>query len=259
MSIEPIYSLSFVALTILATILFVKRSGGKGCLTFGYIALVLLCINLFTIFSWMFMYSTTRDIIAVAVSGKSYTSQVVSYTSHNSEDSDGRSITMYTPTVRFITEDGKTIQKELSFSTSGLKVGDTYKINYNEETGKVVTLGFTLSISFVGAFLFTFIFSILFIGQILYIFGYEMDKYKQIVMKAGFYFFLPFIMIGFDVLLIYALFYGNEVPIFVTGILIFFIFVLTLAILGVGKMLIQKGLPTMTRVSGTRWTGGWNR
>lgn len=102
MHIDPVYSLSFVVLTIFMTYFFVKRLGKKGCATFGYIGLVIFCINLFTIFSWVFIYSSSKDVYTVTTSGHKYTATVVSFTEEERYDSeDERYYMLYRPTVQF--------------------------------------------------------------------------------------------------------------------------------------------------------------
>lgn len=259
MQIEPVYSLSFIVLTIILTYFFVKRLGRKGCVTFVYVGLVIFCINLFTIFSWGLMFKSIKEIYSVVTSGDKYTASVVSFTAEKHYDSkDKRTYYMYQPTVKFTTNNGRTIERELDFSTSSLKKGDIYKVNYDEKSDKIITLGFTMIIQLVGAFLFWFILSFLTGGIIKYVLGHQMDDYQALVSKIGFYFFIPFLMIGFDGLLVYAMFYGNKAPWFITALLVFFILVLTLSILGYIKMIIKKGEPKMKRAGANKWVGDWD-
>ena len=259
MKLDPVYTISFLVVTLLMIHFFIKRlSGKKGCMTYGYIGLILFCINVFAIFSWVFMYSSTKDLYAIATSGQQYTATVISFTEEQHYDSeDNRYYTMYQPTVEFTTEAGNVIAKELDFSTSGLEVGDTYKVNYNEANDKVITLGFTLVMKLVGSFIFCFIFTLLLVGVIKFSSGHSMESYKAFASKIGFQFFIPFLMIGFNLLLIYGIFYGNEVPLFVTGLLIFFSVMLALGTLGYLKMIFTKGEPKMKRVGVNKWAGDW--
>ena len=84
-----------------------------------------------------------------------------------------------------------------------------------------------------------------------------MEGYKTVVSKIGFVFFIPFLMIGFNALLMYGIFFGNSVPGFVTALLVFFSLALTLATWGYFKTIIVKGEPTMRRVGHNRWVGDW--
>jgi len=168
MNINTIYFLSGLAITLLILYFVLRRLGKKGCMTAGYIGLVIFSINSLTFTSWF----------------------------------DGGYTTMYTPTVTFKTQKDSVLTKTLSFSTSNLEIGDTYRVNYNTSTGKVITLGFTLVMKFIGSFIFCLIFSFLFLGILLYTFGYSMSGYKTLVSKIGFYFLIPFFMIGFTCLMI---------------------------------------------------------
>ncbi len=258
MYIHPIYSCSFVIITILLTYFFVKRMDRKGCVTFAYVGAVIFCINLFALFSWMFMIGSCRDIYKVISSGRQYTATVISYTTEEHYDSeDHRYYTMHTPTVQFSTASGEVITKQLKFSTSNIEVGDTYKVNYDVASGEVITLGFTMVIKFIGSFIFCFILTFLVAGMIRYVLGWPMERYFALIATIGFHFFLPFLMIGFDALLIYALFYGNDVPGWATALLVFFIIVLSLSVWGYIKMIISKGTPVMRRTGPGQWSGDW--
>ncbi|PKH51639.1 hypothetical protein CXF68_13525 [Tenacibaculum sp. Bg11-29] len=226
----------------------------KGCISFGYIGLLILSINAFTIFSWLFMCNSLKDIYTVSVSENKYYAEVVSTTSEEHyNDESGEYQTMYTPTVKFTTNTGSLIHKELNFSTSNKKIGKTYKVHYDETNDTIITLGFTMIIKTVGAFIFCFVFSFLFIGLLFFILNHPMDNYKNLASLIGFYFFVPFLMIGFDSLLIYSIFYGNSVPFFVIILLLFFISILSLAIVGYIKMLLSEGMPKMKRAGPGKW------
>lgn len=241
MQLDLKYIVSFIAVSILMVFFVIKRLGKSGCMTYGYAGLVIFSINLFTVFSLYFAFTTTNQVYAVLTSGEKYNAEVISYTTETHYDSDdGSSYTMDTPTVRFTTKQGETIERELDFSTSDITVGDTYNVNYNAETGAVITLGFNLIIKVVGSFLFLFIFTFLFIGVIMYALGYNMEGYKSLVAQIGFKFFIPLLMIGFNALLIYGIFYGNDVPVWVTLMLVFFVVMLTLGIVGYFKMMFAK-------------------
>lgn len=259
MHIKPIFTISFIVITILMTTLIRKRLGNKsGCISFGYIGLILFSINIFFIFSWVFLATAVKETFLATTSGDNYTATVVSFTTKKTYNSDEeRYETMHNPTIRFITKEGRILQRELDFSSSGIEVGDTYQINFNEQNNTVITKGFLMYIKLAASFILCFIFTFLFIGEILYVFKFKMESYYDLIKKVGFHFFIPFLMIGFNILLVYALFYGNEVPLGVSIVLVFFIIVMTLAIVGYLKMIKTKGTPKMKRVAPNRWTGDW--
>lgn len=243
---NSVYIGIFLAFTFLISYFYIKRTGASGCLTKGYVGLVVLCINVVGLISLMFLFSSIKDVFDVVTSGQNYTASVISFTEKDHYDSETKtSSTMYTPTVRFTTNDEVVVERELSFSTSNLQIEDTYRINYDEKEDRVITLGFVLVIQFVGSFIFSFVLIFVFSGLVLYAFGGKMKGYYSLLQKVGFYFFFPLILIGFNALLIYGFFYSNDVPVFVSGILIFFIIVMTLATIGYLKMLISEGAPKM--------------
>lgn len=258
MYIQPVYSISFVVITLLLSYFFVKRLQKKGCVLFAYVTVVIFCINLFAVFSWAFMVDSGKDLYKVVKGGKTYTGVVVSTKEEEHHDSGHGNTKMYKPTVEFTTASGKVVTKELDFASSRIAIGDTYQVNYSDENSEVITLGFTMILKIVASFIFCFIFTFLIAGAIRFALGWSMEGYYTLISKIGFMFFLPFLMIGFDALLIYALFYGNEVPVWISVFLVFFILVLTLGIWGYLKNIFSKGAPVMHRVGPNRWQGGWD-
>ncbi|RPD98179.1 DUF3592 domain-containing protein [Aureibaculum marinum] len=249
-----IYFILYLILVVLITYLFLKRLGKLGCMSIGYIAILIFSITSLTFASWFFMYTSLKDIYLVSTTGKIYQASVVSYTEEERYDSDdNRYYTMYKPTVQFTTESGKVIEKTLDFSTSDLKIGDTYKINYNKSNDSVITLGFTLVMKLVGSFIFFFILTILSIGIVKYALGHNLEKFINFSSKAGVYFFIPFLMIGFNILLIYGIFYGNKVPWYITLLLIFFSVMLALGTWGYFIKVFSKDKPKLKRTSPNKW------
>lgn len=155
MQIEPVYTISFIAINMYITYLFRKRfNPNSGCFSFGYFGAVIFSINLFFIFSWLFFTSSAQEVFASFTSGDDYTAEVISFTTEKHYDSEDDTYTdMHTPTVRFVTEEGVEVEKELDFSTSGLEVGDTYVVNYNKKEDRVITKGFTMYIKLAGSFI----------------------------------------------------------------------------------------------------------
>lgn len=94
-------------------------------------------------------------------------------------------------------------------------------------------------------------------GFVLYAFECKMEKYFQLLQNIGVYFVLPVAMIGFEILLIYGLLFGNEAPLWGLIILLFFILMLGLAIVGYFALLIKKGSPKWTRTGVGAWSADW--
>ncbi|WP_169630291.1 hypothetical protein [Flavobacterium sp. ASW18X] len=216
--------------------------------------MVLISINLLFLTSWSIFSQSVANTYVVLTSGTTYKALVIGTEySHTNGDNERR----YAPIVEFTTENGERIKRKLNHSESEISVGDTYTINYNEETDMVITMGFTLVITLVGSFIFVLIFSVLFYAQIHLVLGKDVGVLKELLSKVGFNFLIPFLMIAFDALLIYALFYGNRISLFGIIILLFFILILTLAIVGYISNILNKGRPTLRRTGLGRWSGGW--
>lgn len=258
-NLYPYLFLTITGLVIFCTIRVVRRIGTGGCIAYGYIGLIVFCIFTFCITSWAFLAGTTVQTISGLTTGQRYEAIVKDYIKEERYDSDQQGhYTMYTPIVQFRTTSGEEVVKQLGFSTSEIRIGDPYTVMYSERTGQILTLGFPLVLTFVASLLFCIIFTTLTVGVTLFARGQPMERYWKLVRIIGFYGLIPFMMISFDALLIYAMFYGNEQPGWVYALLLFFILVLTLGIWGYLKMLLQQGMPQMKRVSATRWTGGWS-
>ncbi len=218
--------------------------GTLGCLGFGYVFLVVTILVVLTSSITMAMASSLYKTTQLLINGERYTAQVVSYSSYESHDADaGTTTTMFTPTVEFFTTSGELVVHTLSYSSSNQPtIGDTLIVYYSELTGDSVSLGFTTFALFFGALIMMIVLVFAFWGVLLYAMNYKMDYYLRVVKYIGVYFFIPLVMILFDCLLIYAFFYGNEVPLFATGLLVFFILILTLGIWGYIKMILTHDM-----------------
>lgn len=214
--------------------------GNLGCLGFGYVFLVVIILMVMTISITLAMASSLRKTTKQLMNSERYTSQVVSYSSYESHDADaGTTTTMFTPTVEFFTTSGERVEHTLSYSSSHQpRIGDTVIVYYNAQTGDSMSFGFNTYALFFGALIMIIVLVFAFWGVLLYGLNYKMDYYLKIVKAVGVNFFIPLVMILFDALLIYAFFYGNEVPLFATGLLVFFIVILTLGIWGYIKMIL---------------------
>ena len=110
----------------------------------------------------------------------------------------------------------------------------------------------------IGIFIMWLVVSVAFIGILLYALGVKMDSFFKFVRNLGSYFFIPLLMIGFEALLIFALINGNDVPMFATALLIFFILVLGLGIWGYLKMtFFSKAKIKWVRTGNGSWYGDW--
>lgn len=213
--------------------------GGLGCLGFGYVFLVVTILMVFAISLTVGVGGSLYKSTKLWMNGQRYQAKVISFSSYESYDSDaGTTTTMFTPTVEFMTSSGHSIQHTLSYSSSSKpNIGDQVTVYYDEVSQKTMSLGFGALALFFGALMMMVIFVFAFWGVLLYAMNYDMAYYIKVVQYLGLTFLIPLLMILFDGLLVYALFYGNEVPWFVSGIIVFFILMLTLGIWGYIKMI----------------------
>lgn len=208
-------------------------------LGFGYVFLVVTILMIFAIGSAIGVGSSLYKSTKLFIHGARYQAKVVSYTSYESHDSDaGTTTTMFTPTLEFTTTSGQLVEHTISYSSSSKPtIGELVTVYYDEVTQKGVSFGFGALALFVGALIFMIALVFAFWSVLLYALNYDMTNYFHRAKFIGVTFFIPLLMILFDGLLIYALFYGNKVPVYVMALLVFFILVLSLAILGYIKMI----------------------
>ncbi|MDH6599760.1 hypothetical protein M2306_000454 [Myroides gitamensis] len=213
--------------------------GGLGCLGFGYVFLVVTIVMVFAISITIGMGSSLYKTTQLVVNGQRYEAKVISYSSYESHDADaGTTTTMFTPTVEFTTLSGVLVAHTLSYSSSSQPtIEATVTVYYDETSKDSVSFGFGTFALFFGTLLMMVVLVFALWGILLYAMNYKMEYYLNVIKYIGLTFFIPIVMVLFDGLLIYALFYGNEVPLFVSGILVFFILMLTLGIWGYIKMI----------------------
>lgn len=229
-----------------------------GCLVTGYISLVVFCIGLFSVgITAIFVSSTVKNFIAIT-NGEKCEAKVVSWTDEWKEDDEGNNDLYYTPVLEFATSDGTVVNRNTGFSsTEEPYVGQSYTIYYNAGTGSLFVWSYHVVIMFFGMLFMGTILIFTFYGIIRYTLGYNMDVYWNVCKNVGMIFLIPSMMIAFDALLIFALVYKSH-PLWVTLLLCFFIFVLTLGIAGYLKMIIRKGSPKWKRTSATTWAADWD-
>lgn len=188
------------------------------------------------------------------VQGDYYNAKVVSYDSHQSRASRS-SQTMYTPVVEFQTRAGENVLHKLSYSTSTKpQLGDRISLFYKEKTNEAVSFGFITTLLFLGSCLLLVFLLYLLWGALLYATDAEMQRYNRVIKFVGLCIIIPAIMIFFEGLLIYALFYGNKVPWYVSLILVLFILILMFGIWGYIKMIMSNDIKWVRTGRGS-WSG----
>ncbi|MGL4582045.1 MAG: DUF3592 domain-containing protein [Flavobacterium sp.] len=237
--------------TVWLTYKIVKRSSDSGtrtgCLGIGYIYLIVVTISSLAIGGTVALSMMVVTKSQTIFNGDKYEAHVVSYTSYESRNSDDNGYTtMYTPTVHFTTNNGAIVEYELDYSSSGVPtIGDKYTVYYDVVNERVTTFGIG-TIALILAFgIMMAILVYVFIGLIIYAMNWSMTKYKDIGLFMGLAIIIPLAMILFDGALIWALFNGEEKPLWVNVLLVFFSFVLTLGIWGYLKTMFGDGLKNM--------------
>ncbi len=242
----------FLILSVVITHLSVKRMNRKsnseksGYLTYVYAYLLVAAILGIGITSFIFAGDTLVD-LSKGIGLDSYEAKVINYEMHISEkpynNPDGktryRDVLMKAPTVEFITKTNDTIVKELDFSSEKLR--ESYTVKYNEKTGEVIVWGFVFVLKLAVSILFSFIFGGLIIGLFIYVSNGNIKKYINKFISITLQFFIPFLIVGLEALLIYGFFQMESSESFwVKALLIFFIMALAAVILGFAYAFWQK-------------------
>ncbi len=250
--------LALIAFSIWMTTRINKRLERKsGCIGFGYVSLVIFCISGFTIGVTIMLFTYVGGSLNTLINGDKYAATITDYTSERKEDSDGDMQTYYTPIFSFTTNEGIEITKSSGYSSTGTpEIGERIEVYYDIKNDKVFQPGAMAIIGTVGMLIMCIVLVFSFVGIIRFAFGYNMAGFWRICQRFGTMFFIPFIMIAFDALLIYALFYKKQ-PFWVEMLLGFFILVLTLGCWGYIKSVIEKGQPKWKRTSETSWAADW--
>lgn len=259
---ETSYFQIILLTVLLVSFLVAKKVGGRkqlGCVGFGYISLVVFLIGMFAVMITFFLTSSVINGVQTYMEGEKYLATIVSHSSYESTDDDGDRTTMYTPTYEIKISEDEVYKVEDNISSSSVPlVGSVTEIYYNKTTGKMLQFSAGTIIMAVGMFVMWLVLAFAFVGILLYLFNGNMSKYFKVVQVAGMGFFIPLVMIAFEALLIYALFYGNAAPGWVSALLLFFILGLGLGIWGYLKMLFSKGLPKWKQTSAMSWSADWN-
>lgn len=249
--------LFLIAFSIWITVMVKKRMEmNSGCLSFGYIALLIFSISTLAIGATAILVSYIGANLYTFVKGERYTAIVTDYTSEEREDDEGDLSTYYYAQLAFVTDAGKRITVEDSSSVGEPQIGEEYTIYYNASDGKKFVWSAAFPIMTCGLLMMSSILLVAFYGIMRYALGFEMKGFWKFLQNFGSVFFIPFVMICFDLLLIYGLFHKTQ-PLWVYVLLSFFILVLTLAIWGYIKMTIKKGSLKWEKRSDGSWTGDW--
>jgi hypothetical protein len=238
--------IAFMVLSVLVAVKILKRnnrSGNIGCISIGYISLVVFCLL------------TLSSVLAGFLGGfvinsfklPRYQGKVVSISSYQDYDSKTRrTTTMYKSTVAFTLKDGTPVEIETDISSSGKReIGEMVTVGYEpgidraEEFsgGKYLLIGGGVVMLLVMGYFVT--------GGILYAMNVKMDWYFALGMKLLMYFIFPLGMLLFFCGRGYALvqyFMGlrPDMPGWAVAVCSFFCLVLFLAMIGYVRMLGER-------------------
>lgn len=236
----------------------IKESKGTslGCFGFGYVFLVVGCIATFALAGLLVLGDTVYDKTRTFTKGHKYEAVYYDYTSYESYDSEsGNTSTMYTPIIRFTTEEGQLMEKTLGYSSSSRPdIGSKVTVYFDSDRSDIAVLSLGIIAMSLGVTLFFSIIIFVFAGITIYAMGYSMKRYKEIASYVGINILVPFLMVLFDGLLIYVLFDGEEKPIWVNLVVGFFALVLTLSIWAYIKAVVGKEIKWVKTGTGS-WSG----
>ena len=250
----PVSTIIALVFSLFMAFYFVKRANKPGCLSFFTTIVIMFALNVCLLFSLMLVYSSVKEMHQITILNEKYTATVISYTSETEDDSNGNFYVVYKPLVQFKTNTGNIVQKELDFQKSRIKIGDTYTVYYDVKNDEELKFPTELVGIIIGNLLFCSLLVFIFIGVLKYTLGYRMKRFKKLAFKI----IVPVLLIGFNLMLIYGIFYGNPVPRFVTTILVFFVIGLALGTWGYFIMIAKKGIPKMEKVGHNKWVSKWD-
>lgn len=246
-------AIGFIALSVLLAIKILKRGNRNarpGCLGIGYVALVAFCLLSLS----ATLGGVLGGFVVNAFTLPRYEAKVTSLSSYQStsqdKDSRGRSssrtVTMYTSTVAFTTNDGTPVEIETDVSSSGKRaIGETVTIGYKPGMEKAQELNGTKYLLMGGATVMLLIMAYVVIGGFLYAMGFRMVRFYRLGMGLLLYFILPLAMLfllgamGYAVVL-YFMGDKPDMPVWAVVVCIFFCLILSGALLGYVRMLSER-------------------
>lgn len=226
-----------------------------GCLGGAYIFLVVGCITILSVLFSSILISKAIDSVSILARGQKANATVVSYFEYYSEGK-----LMYNSTYKVVTESGKNFKIDSNYGTGKQPVvGETLSVYVDEETQEIIESSAITIVMVVGSLLLVALLLFGFVGIVRYAFGFSMKSYYKAVQVIGTKVFIPAMMIAFEGLLIYALFYGNDGPAITKVILVFFIVMLSLGIVGyIKQFYFSKGKMVWVKNGAGSWSGYWD-
>lgn len=225
------------------------------CFGGAYIFLVVGSITILSVLFSSILISKTIDSVSMLARGQKADATVVSYLEYYSEGK-----LMYNSTYKIVTEAGNSFELDSNYGTGKQPVvGETLSVYVDEKTRKIIEFSVVTIIMVVGSLLLGALLIFGFVGIVRYAFGFPMRPYYKAAQIIGMKVFIPAMMIAFEGLLIYALFYGNDGPPITKVILVFFTVMLGLTIVGyIKQFYFSKGKMVWVKNGVGSWSGYWD-
>jgi hypothetical protein len=239
-------AIAFMVLSVLLAVKIIKRRNSKakaGCLSVGYIALIVFILLTFTAVLTGALSSYVINVFTLT----RYESRVVSTSSHHKRSNGKYTKTiMYLPTVTFVTKDGTTVTVETNTSTSEQPaIGEVITVGYQRGMEKAVEISAGSYLIMAGTAVMLLIIGYFAIGGVLYAMGTRMTSFYNFGLKLLLYLILPLAMLFMSGALGYVViqyFLGNkpDMPEWAVAVCCFFCLILIGGIIGYFRMLIDK-------------------
>ena len=238
-------TLAFALLVFYISYRIIKRMNNDkkvGCVGFAYVSIFYLILCAVSI---PFVITTSTSLYRI-ITYDTYKAEIVEVNTYMNEDSDGNDTLMYTPTVKFTPKgSAEPITRKLEIGSGApYHIGDSHKVAYNSDTGKIESKSIASILSLSVAFIFSLMLSSIVIYGVYYAFFEKLAFDIMDMIKIYFiYILLPIGMLGMNASLIYYLYEyfitgaRSDAPVWGTILAIFFVLVLSLSTIPIFKML----------------------
>jgi hypothetical protein len=240
--------LVIIVFSIFCTIKIAEKQKTKlSILPKGYIFLVILPLNMLIIGLFIGSSKHVFRKAGLIFNAKIYRAEVVDFENIYDTGRHGEKTASYYPVYEFVNNEGEviTLQSDEEDLYHKRRIGEIRTVYYNKKLNKLATINAKTFISAIGLLCLMIVLGTAFAGMLMYCMGKDMHKYRETVMLGGVKYFLPFIMITFDLLSIYLFIYGNAghwtVKLFISALIL----ILTLAVIGYFKKIKKEIIPKM--------------
>lgn len=239
-------AIAMLVLSVLVAVKMLQRSDARrrlGCLSVGYIALIVFCLLLFT----AMLSGMLGSFVLHTLQLPRYEARVVDYSAYESKNSDNRRVTMYQPVVVFTTADGQQQRMKTDISSSGKKEPGAYiTVLYQPGMDTAEELSGSKYVLIGGACMGLLLMGYLLIAGIAYAMGRSMRPFLKVGMGLLLYLVFPVGMLFLLGGISYALFryftgQKPDMPLWAVVLCCFFAFILFFAFIGYIRTLTSRG------------------